>query len=110
MADIKVQINQCGIPSIEPIELYPDDEIEWNGGSGIQWEIDFIRGPNPGKKSPFAKDKFKLNEKTGKRQGTQSNQEYKYNITGVVKVTSSVKGEEDRELRITVDPTVIIRP
>jgi len=105
-----VEISQCGIPNMEPVELSVthQDEIEWDSKSGVDWEITFVRGPG-GKKSPFGKEKFKLKER-GKPEPSAPDGEYKYNITGTVMVRSSVKGQADRPLTVTVDPTVIIRP
>src|SRR5687768_13207549 len=112
---IKVHINEYGIPNKEPVGLSRsgDDEIEWEGKPGSNWEVRFVRGPNPSKPSPFTRDTFHVppNDMSGKQVNTAPNQEYKYIIEGTVQVPEEgAKGSATRPLKITVDPTVIIRP
>ena len=116
MAVIPVKINQFGVPSREPVRISKsgNDQIEWEGLPGSAWEVRFVQGPRPGKKSPFGHDSFDVRPKkdSGPQVGTADGEEYKYIIEGLLEIPEEgSKGEgKTRKLKITVDPTVIIRP
>jgi hypothetical protein len=107
-----VKINQFGIPDTEPVYISQsiDEQVEWVSTSGAEWEIKFVQGPRPGKKSPFYKDKYKVKtkESSGGQDNTTQGEEYKYNILGMVDPAKTKPGKKRRRMTVTVDPTVII--